>query len=1365
MPLSSQPIVRGFLGENRLAPDDLLPDNVSPDAQNVDYSSGTIKKRKGFTKIHERAIYSGGVHIDNDNNNRCIVIPDAPQMDLVGDFTIEVFFYTVKPLITTETILSKIDATSGWIFTTVGTADIRFRKYDSGGTLRQVLITDSDFIPLETGMGYHLTASRAGTTLQLRMTRRRDGLATNPGGVACSGDLNTTRDVYYGAGSGATPVNGDINFVVDELRIWDVERTDAELADTGWRELNEEEVLSSNLVGYWKMNEGSGNIVEDSSVNRNHGSLFGSGATPTTVEGLIPEGGEDDFAVRYNGQDQRATLAYRSDFAPIQNTGNVWTVEAWLRLDSAPADIANSRFLALGDFDPDGTNTGCVFSLYVDANLNLFYSFSTTTTHSNVTQDTTYDVILGQAFHVLLLRDGVDSILTYINGVQLHTLTSVGAENGPTVDADTGLTIAHMLTAGVVGNFCPCTIDEVRLWTMAQGGRYPGRYFDYGGNIPEWLAGPLVSQLHFNAGGIVDDEVDVDAAVTFLPGENKPTWTLGTVYPLNPEPLALAAPLTRHVGGEDVSSGQARVHHEILVATRTDFWALQGTKRRFLSELITPNAFNNRYTHALYRNLLIVANGLGRNYRYDGKASPVSLTLPTWTDNVIVAATGSGSGWNGVEGDYKYRFAWYDNFNLIEGLFGGEETEAMLATHDTAEISGMAALLDGYPNVTHVRIYRQNPGSTVFRWLVDVVVGTTTYSDDAFDDLQGNDAANTRRGHPAPHRICAVYSNRLFLGNESDNPSSSKYSDPNTENFPGTNEFKVDENDGDELTGYASMFGGLVIFKQNSIHFLTGSGPTTFRLIKVLDGIGCVSHNTIAPSPGGLYFLAEDGVYLFDGRSARYLSHSQQPEFQKLDRLLARNAVGVYDISTHQYIVSFDQGGNGLGDIVEESPSLLSARWPMNTDGVADVGSRDFTTAVGTVLFTEDQTRGQVAYFNGGARMEAALVFLNNPFVALWFRGHPDLAGVDGIISSGTTSGGFSLTATKSGGQLEVTAEVYDGGGLQQSVTAFASYDDWHHIAFGHDGTTLALWIDGEMQVSKPQGAITWDATPIWRLGADITVLLHLNGFIQNVLYIGSKTTFPADSLVRRIFAVESSQGEGQRPTFAFDEETQSWAKWDKGFDTLVLAEHTSRQNDVLAGRNGFVNKLLDGDRDGAGFILGGPRGDSGALTSESGPTIEDTSNLFPTEDDGLAGVEFTAVPSDTTEATQKRIILYNTTTKLHLDRSLDPAVTGIYYIGPIDLYWESRWMDMGDPAVIKLLQKLRLWAAENSATVTFKHKTNDAETWTTTTFSTVDEFIEILYESNYRGRKIKLRFEHITTDETVELQSWQNISEVLPLS
>lgn len=60
------------------------------------------------------------------------------------------------------------------------------------------------------------------------------------------------------------------NGAIDEVRIWNVARTQEQIRNNMNRELagNEE-----GLIGYWKFNEGTGSTVYDSTANKNHGEI------------------------------------------------------------------------------------------------------------------------------------------------------------------------------------------------------------------------------------------------------------------------------------------------------------------------------------------------------------------------------------------------------------------------------------------------------------------------------------------------------------------------------------------------------------------------------------------------------------------------------------------------------------------------------------------------------------------------------------------------------------------------------------------------------------------------------------------------------------------------------------------------------------------------------------------------------------------------------------------------------------------------------------------------------------------------------------------------------------------------------------
>jgi hypothetical protein len=67
-----------------------------------------------------------------------------------------------------------------------------------------------------------------------------------------------------------------LNAFIAEVRIWNVSRTEDEIADCAQRPLTAAEMLLPELVGYWKCADGSGATLADSSGGGNAGSISGA---------------------------------------------------------------------------------------------------------------------------------------------------------------------------------------------------------------------------------------------------------------------------------------------------------------------------------------------------------------------------------------------------------------------------------------------------------------------------------------------------------------------------------------------------------------------------------------------------------------------------------------------------------------------------------------------------------------------------------------------------------------------------------------------------------------------------------------------------------------------------------------------------------------------------------------------------------------------------------------------------------------------------------------------------------------------------------------------------------------------------------
>lgn len=334
------------------------------------------------------------------------------------------------------------------------------------------------------------------------------------------------------------------------------------------------------------------------------------------------------------------------------------------------------------------------------------------------------------------------------------------------------------------------------------------------------------------------------------------------------------------------------------------------------------------------------------------------------------------------------------------------------------------------------------------------------------------------------------------------------------------------------------------------------------------------------------------------------------------------------------------------------------------------------------------------------------------------------------------------------------------------SAASLIATDTWYHVALVRDTLSTTLYINGSAVGTGALAQSNYAYHPVTiTLGSNGKNMYSLDGYMQNFRYssdvaeaadIAALYTAESTTIIPQT-ALQSIPPDRNNLTLVFDESTGAWSKYDIGFDFLSGYRNSQYEYAILGSRQGYVHEIDVGDNDGAS-VNEGYATLSGDVDSGGTDNIVDNSAAFQTLGDGLAGCKVFARP-DAASDWQERTIIGNYATKLYVDRPFVPSVSrGEYVIAPIDFYWESRWMDLGDPAVRKRIYYLQAWLQETETTkdITVKYKTEYDEDWNSTTLSTDDEFAKILTQT--RGRKVKLRFEHIMPNEEVEIESFQFI-------
>jgi len=194
---------------------------------------------------------------------------------------------------------------------------------------------------------------------------------------------------------------------------------------------------------------------------------------------------------------------------------------------------------------------------------------------------------------------------------------------------------------------------------------------------------------------------------------------------------------------------------------------------------------------------------------------------------------------------------------------------------------------------------------------------------------QSESCVNDLAGYPSgvafyPSFIVA-HKNRLFAGGVPGYPyrlyysAAYKYNDWNTASDAGY--MDIIDIFGSKLTGAASFMGYLVIFTENSVHYLSGSTITDFVLTPFLTGIGAVNQASIINKGNDLYFPSRKGIHSltatekYGSLTETYLSSPIQAEFNSLRMDKLENMCGEIWAPKNYIIWSATQNGNSKNNI------------------------------------------------------------------------------------------------------------------------------------------------------------------------------------------------------------------------------------------------------------------------------------------------------------------------------------------------------------------------------------------------------------------------------------------------------------------
>ncbi|MBI2429168.1 MAG: fibronectin type III domain-containing protein [Ignavibacteriales bacterium] len=196
-----------------------------------------------------------------------------------GNFTIELWAKTS----TSSTVLlgKRYEGSHGsfFVFALDGSGKIGMElDQDVNGTNYSATFGNTS---ITDGNWHHVAFTRSGTTIIYYV----DGIQDTSYTVNVASISNSTAFSIGVRSVDGSYVSGFFSGLMDDIRVWNVARTQSEIANNKDTELTGTE---SDLLAYWKFNEGAGGKIFDYTTNVYDGTFYGNTTWSSTVPSITP---------------------------------------------------------------------------------------------------------------------------------------------------------------------------------------------------------------------------------------------------------------------------------------------------------------------------------------------------------------------------------------------------------------------------------------------------------------------------------------------------------------------------------------------------------------------------------------------------------------------------------------------------------------------------------------------------------------------------------------------------------------------------------------------------------------------------------------------------------------------------------------------------------------------------------------------------------------------------------------------------------------------------------------------------------------------------------------------------------------------
>lgn len=274
---------------------------------------------------------------------------------------------------------------------------------------------------------------------------------------------------------------------------------------------------------------------------------------------------------------------------------------------------------------------------------------------------------------------------------------------------------------------------------------------------------------------------------------------------------------------------------------------------------------------ATHNDRVYVAGGTLLRTLYTSGATFVTAQTGITAPTVAPTVTDIGAGGNIADGDYSYRYTYYNSTLGVESGPSPSGTVTAAGGSTTIRVTGPVG--NGDSQISHYRIYRQRLTVDTTWYYVAQQTIAVNY-DDTLGSVTGlqSDALNLISDRPPDSSVICWHNRRMWWGVGTATPRDIRPSEidlPHKVNPLGG--FRIVDNYGDYMIEAVSHRGRLFIFNLNSLWVITGRSLSSYSADQVAE-IGCAARYSIVKIGGYLYFASRNGVYRTAGGEPEYLS-------------------------------------------------------------------------------------------------------------------------------------------------------------------------------------------------------------------------------------------------------------------------------------------------------------------------------------------------------------------------------------------------------------------------------------------------------------------------------------------------------------